>query len=53
MFHTLVYRIGVNWISGVMRHLRCSPATGFILLLVDEFAILFMDVLPAEHLLRG
>jgi len=53
LFHALVYRIGVNWIGGEMRHLGCSPVPGFVLLLTDKRPVMLVDVFPAEHPLCG
>lgn len=53
LLHAFVYRIGVNGVGGIARHLCGPPAAKFIGLLADKGILVLMDVLPAEHLLRS
>src|SRR5262245_42449299 len=53
LLHVLVYRIRVNRIGGLGRHVRSPPAAKLIWLFPDEDTVMLADVFPAEHLLRG
>ena len=46
----LIYGVCLGRV-GVVRHLCCSPAPELVLLFPDEFAVVLVDIFPAENFL--
>ncbi len=53
LLHAILDRVGMNGVGGVRRDFGFAPAAGFVFLLADQFAAIFVDVLPPKNFFSG